>query len=288
MAEEQEETAEYRAQSIAPYEVSDELRPRIDALDLWDVVDGLREKGYAVIRDVASPELLDEMREAIHSLAAQTPQNPDSMDAVPMLLGRHPAIDRAATQPKVLAIAEFSVGKAMRAGRFHGSIMREGQGPESGGLHSDQNWMPCPFPEHNLMVTLCFACEGMTDEGGATRVVPRSHLERRHPTEDESNGSSVAIEAEKGDVAVWDGSVWHGSGHRTIPGTRTMLHATYQRLYTQPINDFTYLLDDDEYMASAPEEMRGLLGAELFFGSDTPTTDIDMAKFGFAAAASKL
>ena len=53
MAEEQEETAEYRAQSIAPYEVSDELRPRIDALDLWDVVDGLREKGYAVIRDVA-------------------------------------------------------------------------------------------------------------------------------------------------------------------------------------------------------------------------------------------
>ena len=66
MAEEQEETAEYRAQAIAPYEVSDELRPRIDALDLWDVVDGLREKGYAVIRDVASPALLAAMRAALY------------------------------------------------------------------------------------------------------------------------------------------------------------------------------------------------------------------------------
>ena len=288
MAEQQQKTAEPRVQSKAPYEVSDELRPRIDALGLWDAVDGLREEGYAVIHDAAPPELLDEMREAIHSLAAQTPQTPDSIESVPVLLGRHPAIDRVATLPKVLALAEFSVGKAVRAGRFHGSIMRQGQGPETGGLHADQNWIPTPFPEHNLMVTFCFACEGMTDEEGATRVVPRTHLERRHPTADESNGKSVAIEVEKGAVAVWDGAVWHGSGHRTIPGTRTVLHATYQRLYTQPINDFTYLLADEEYMASAPEGMRGLLGADLFFRTDTATTDIDMEKFVSTTAASKL
>lgn len=289
MAEQQQQQIAERPRSKAPYEVSDELRPRVDELGLSDAIEGLREEGYAVIHDAAPPELLDEMREAIHSLVAQTPQTPDSKESVPMLLGRHPAIDRVATLPKVLALAEFSVGKAVRAGRFHGSIMRQGQGPATGGLHSDQNWIPTPFPEHNLMVTFCFACEGMTDEGGATRVVPRSHLERRHPTEEESaDAKSVAIEVEKGAVAVWDGSVWHGSGHRTIGGTRTVLHATYQRLYTQPINDFTYLLADAGYMAAAPEGIRGLLGADLFFGTDTATTDIDMEKFIRTTTASKL
>ena len=71
-------------------------------------------------------------------------------------------------------------------------------------------------------------------------------------------------------MAVWDGAIWHGSYPRTIPGTRTVLHATYQRLYTQPIDDFTYLLKDPDYMANAPEGMRQLLGADLFFHTATP------------------
>ena len=74
--------------------------------------------------------------------------------------------------------------------------------------------------------------------------------------------------------------MWHGSGSRTIPGTRTVLHATYQRLYTQPIDDYTYLLKDDEYVKNASKEILGLLGADLFYGSATPTSGgVDMVKF---------
>lgn len=271
--------------SVGPNEVSDELRPRIDALGLWDVIDQIREEGYAVIRDAAPPELMDDLREAIHTLAQLTQPKPG--DNAVKLIGRHPAVDMVATLPKVLAVAEFSVGKGMRAGRFHGSIKREGG--EGLGLHSDQNWIPAPFPEHNLLITFCFACEGMTEEGGATRVAPGTQRFRRHPTADESaNTKTIPIEVAKGDVAVWDGATWHGSGPRTIAGTRTMLHATYQRLYTQTIDDFSYLLDDEAYMASASEELRSLLGADLFFGTSTLTTDVDMEKFAQASATSKL
>ena len=195
--------------------------------------------------------------------------------------------DLVATLPKVMAFAEYSVGKGFRAGRFHGSVKRNGD--DGLGLHSDQNWIPAPFPEHNLPLTFCFACEGMTEEGGATRVVPRSHLTRRHPTKDEiANAVSIPFECEPGDVAVWDGATWHGAGGRSIPGTRTMLHATYQRLYTQPIDDFTYLLRDEEYMANAPEGMAQLLGADLFFGTGSLNVDVDMEKFARSSAASKL
>lgn len=283
---------EYSMLSVGPYEVSDELRPRIDEFDLWDAVDHVEEHGYAVIRNAAPPALMDDLREAIHSLS--TPMDATATGiagSVPLLLGRHPAVDLVATLPKVMAFAEFSCGKAMRAGRFVGSIKEEFKGDGDGmlALHADQNWIPAPFPDHNLVMTFCFACEGMTEAGGATCVVPGSHRLRRPPTPEEmKTAKPVAVETEKGDVAVWDGAVWHGSLPRRIPGTRTVLHATYQRLYTQPIDDFTYLLKDEEYMANAPEGMRQLLGAELFFHTATPERDVDMQKFMYAVAASKL
>lgn len=282
-----EDLSETELIAVGPFDVSDELRPRIDELELWDVVKQMREEGYAVIRNAATPELMADLREVIHSLAKLT--KPDPERGAVKLLGRDRTVDLVATLPKVMAIAEFSVGKGFRAGRFHGSIKREGG--EGLGLHSDQNWIPAPFPEHNLLITFCFACEGMTEEGGATRVVPRSHQMRRHPTPAEiaeAGEQSIAIETEPGDVAVWDGATWHGSGPRSIPGTRTMLHATYQRFYTQTIDDFSYLLDDEDYLAKAPEGIRGLLGEDLFFGTSTLSTDIDMEKFAAATAASKL
>jgi len=149
--------------------------------------------------------------------------------------------------------------------------------------------MPAPFPEHNLVMTYCIPCEGMTDEGGLTRIVPGSQSLRRHPTAEElADPVTLPIEVEKGSVAVWDGSVWHAAGPRTIPGTRTVLHATYQRLYTQPIDDYTYLLKDEDYVAAASDELLGLLGADLFFGTATAVCGgTNMTKFMKSALMSK-
>ena len=75
---------------------------------------------------------------------------------------------------------------------------------------------------------------------------------------------------------------------RDIPGTRTVLHATYQRLYTQPIDDYSYLLEDEEYTANASDAMRSLLGTDLFFGTSKPGHMVDMKKFRRVALMSKL
>ena len=271
---------------LGPYDVSEDLKPVFDELELWEPLNHLREHGYAVIENVAPIEAMDDLRDAIHTMAEDTPGELTGITA-PYLLGRHPAVDRIATAPKILAFAEASVGKGMRAGQFMGSIMRQGnQGGDR--VHADQNWVPAPFPEHNLVMTFCVPCEGMTAEGGATIVVPGSHKKRRHPNVEETKSETVSIEVEKGSAAVWDGSVWHGAGRRDIPGTRTILHATYQRLYTQPLDDYSYLLADEEYMANASDAMRSLLGADLPFGTGNPRHGVDMKKFSRAALMSKL
>ncbi|MYE13506.1 MAG: phytanoyl-CoA dioxygenase family protein, partial [Gammaproteobacteria bacterium] len=266
---------------LGPLDVADHLQERIDELGLAPALEHFREHGYAAIEDVAPPEEMDELREAIHSLAEAPPVPGVGMRSAPFLLGRHPAVDRIATNPKILAFAEVSVGNGLRASQFAGSVMYKSDA-DLPGVHADQNWLPAPFPEHNCVITFCIPCEGMTTEEGATRVVPGSGAKRRHPRPEEIGSETVPIEVKKGGVAVWNGSVWHGSGVRRVDGTRTVLHATYQRLYTQPIDDYTYLLEDEEYMASAPEAMRGLLGENLFFGTAKPGSMVDMRKFGEA------
>ena len=263
--------------TLPPYQVSESLKPRIDELDLWGCIEDLRDRGYTVVKDVAPPSLLAELREVIHTFADQTEGAAKGV-AASMLLGRHPVVDQVVTLPKILAVAEASVGMGFRAGQIKGSIKR--QGDPALFMHADQSWIPAPFPEHNLFLTFCIPCEGMTEAGGATRVVPGSQSLRRHPRRDEiKDPVTIPVEAEQGSVVAWDGSVWHGNGPRTIPGTRTVLHATFQRLYSQPIDDYTYLLKDEEYVASASEALLRLLGAEVFFGTATAVSGgVDMQK----------
>ena len=263
--------------TLPPYQVSESLKPRIDELDLWGCIDDLRDRGYTVVRDVAPPSLLEELREVIHTFADQSEGAARGV-AASMLLGRHPVVDQVVTLPKILAVAEASVGMGFRAGQIKGSIKRQGEPGLF--MHADQSWIPAPFPEHNLFLTFCVPCEGMTEAGGATRVVPGSQKRRRHPRRDEiKDPVTIPVEAEQGSVVAWDGSVWHGNGPRTIPGTRTVLHATFQRLYTQPIEDYTHLLKDERYVASASQALLNLIGAQVFFGTATAVNGgVDMQK----------
>ena len=89
-------------------------------------------------------------------------------------------------------------------------------------------------------------------------------------------------------MAVWDGAVWHGVNPRTTPGTRTVLHAAYQRVSAlNPPTTSPASLQGRDYMANAPEGMRQLLGG-FVFPTATPERDLDMKPFTCAVAASKL
>ena len=173
-----------------------------------------------------------------------------------MLLGRHPVVDRVVTPPKILAVAEASVGMRFRAGQVKGSIKR--QGDPGLFMHADQSWVPAPFPLHNLFLTFCIPCEGMTEAGGATRVVPGSQRLCRHPRRDEiKDPVTIPVEAELVSVVAWD----------------------VQRLYTQPIEDYAHLLEDEAYVASASPALLRLIGAHAFFGTSTEVNGgVDMEK----------
>ena len=207
------------------------------------------------------------IHEQVESRGPKDP--PRGVPEIPLLLGNS-VVDRVVTLPKLLAMWEFSVGQGMRAGTMAGTVLPRSEGEFIGNrLHADHAWLPQPYPEHNCVATICLPCEGMTEAEGATRVALGSHRHRRLPSPAETK--TTPLEVPKGGFAMWAGSTWHETGVRTVPGVRTVLHASCQRLYTQPVEDYTHLLRDEAYLAAAPEGIRGLVGADLFFGTGTST-----------------
>jgi ectoine hydroxylase-related dioxygenase (phytanoyl-CoA dioxygenase family) len=222
--------------TLPPEEISEELDPVIETLGLRENCRQLAMEGWTVIENVADPAFNDHFRARILELAGDTGAN--------MLLAKDPVFAEAILNPKLMALAEFSVGRGFLISQVAASV--RGNGAGSIGLHADNNWLPAPFPAHNMLLTGCWACDEYTREGGATLVIPGSNSLRRHPDAQETAQcrGAIPIECPPGSVALWDGNLWHSNYPRTIDGERVVCHITYTRLMMRPVEDYSAHADN--------------------------------------------
>lgn len=249
-----------------PFDLSDRMTAEVESLDLAGNVHDIQEQGYTILRDVASPDFTRCLRETCLRLAEETEGKAKGRSAA-LLLGRDPIFEDVVLRPKIQALAEVMCGKGALLSQLIASVRPLGA-PKLP-LHADQNWLPAPFPVHNQLLTLCWACDEFTEAGGCTKVIPRTHRLRRHPNEEEvaSEPGAIPTECPAGSVVAWDGSVWHGNYPRAIPGERVVLHITFSRLALRPVEDYGHL--DDEWLEGKPYPLRVMLGREDFLGSTT-------------------
>ncbi len=246
-----------------PFDLDDELTAKVEGFGLEDTVRQLKEEGYGYINDVVDEAFNARLRETIQRLCAENSAQKGS--GANMLLDKDPIIAEVVLNPKLLTIVEIMCGKGAMISQLVGSVKKKG-GPALP-LHADQNWTPAPFPVHNQLVTFCWATDEFNEENGSTKVVPKAHLERRHPTvkEMQEEPGAIATGCPAGSVVIWDGSIWHGSYPRTTEGERVVLHTTYSRLALRPIECYDNL--DEDWLKDKPYEMRVLLGREDFLNT---------------------
>jgi hypothetical protein len=259
------ESQTFRTDTLPPEAISDELAPTVAELGLEDNCRELAELGYTVVENVSSPEFNQRLREAIIRTAPS--DDPTQARGSNMAMRLDPVIAEAVINPSLMAMAEFTVGRGHLISQVATSVTPGGTGGI--GLHADQNWLPAPFPEHNMITTMCWATDEFTEANGSTHVVPRSHLLRRHPTEEEmeTREGIVAIECPAGSVAIWDGSIWHTGWPRTTAGERVVCHISYSRLSMRIIEN--YAADADGLIAQHGEKMAQLLGRNDSLDSPT-------------------
>ncbi|MFQ5697252.1 MAG: phytanoyl-CoA dioxygenase family protein [Myxococcota bacterium] len=171
---EMEDQAFYCKPSVPVGQVSSELAPTIAKLGLERNCRELAELGYTVVEDAGTLEFIARLRERVleqgHPYAFQ-------------LLDKDPLFAEAVLNPRLMAMAEFSVGAGFLLSQLASSV--RGQGSPCIPMHADQAWVPTPFPEQNMFLTACWVCDEFTKEGGATLVIPGTTALRRStaPTE---------------------------------------------------------------------------------------------------------
>ena len=234
--------------TLAPETISDELRPTIEEFGLEENCRQLATEGWTVVEDVASAEFNERLRNKILEL------RPGGN----MLLAKDPVFSEAVLSPKLLAMAEFSVGRGFLISQVAASV-RPQRSP-SIGLHADANWLPAPFPAHNMLLTGCWACDEYSKEGGSTLVIPGSNVLHRHPDPAEvaAKDGAIAIECPPCSVAMWDGNLWHANWPRKTEGDRVVAHITYTRLMMRQIEDYGAIAD--ELIERHGDRMAQLLG----------------------------
>lgn len=244
--------------TLPPDAISDELAPVIDELGLRENCRQLAMEGWTVIDNLASSDFNDAFRETIRQLC------PNGGN---MLLAKDPIFAEAIMRPKLLAMAEFSVGRGFLISQVAASV--KPQGAPGIGLHADQNWLPAPFPAHNMLLTACWATDGYTRDGGSTLVIPGSNALHRHPNrkETEEKAGAVPIECPPGSVAMWDGNLWHASYPRMAAGERIVCHITYTRLMMRPVEDYSAYADN--LIEAHGDLMSQMLGREDMLNSPT-------------------
>lgn len=231
--------------------------PVVEELELVDNCRQLASEGYTIIKNAVDPEFVARLR---NTVLESVPTDAAGRGNEMAVLGKDPVYAEAVLNPKVSAMAEFSVGRGNLIGSLIPTIRSKGDPALD--LHADQAMFPEPLPEHNMMLTACWVTDEFTKEGGATRVVAGTNRHLRHPTEQEVADSSgaTATECPAGSVVLWDGRVWHGNYARTIDDQRVVLHATYYRLLMRPADDYSDVAE--ELIETYGKPMSTLLGRE--------------------------
>lgn len=129
------------------------------------------------------------------------------------------------------------------------NIACKGAHPQS--LHGDQLFASAQTP-YPVLANCQWMLTEMTEQNGATRVVPGSHLAKRWPEEGEAIETLPAI-GPAGTIMIWDGRLWHGTGVNTTDSPRYALLSAYCSPFIRQQENFSLSLSPDVIERSSPE-----------------------------------
>lgn len=247
--------------------IAQRQRPMTDAAQgsaAADHVRALEEHGYVVLRDVIAGAELDAARAALDEINARTRSGQYEFEGFHThraycVVSQTRAFDALIMHPAVLAVVEGYFGEAPQLSASMGMTLYEGQAAQP--LHRDTGHFPIPWPRPPLEVNAIWAFDDFTRETGATRFVPQSH---RIPDETRPDAETVDAQMRAGSVFLYDGSLWHGGGTATAPGTcRRSINNIYIRQWLRQ-QDNMYLSIPPAEVLSMPKLMQRLLGYSVY------------------------
>lgn len=241
-------------------------------------LESLADRGFAVVPGVLGAAEVSTAKEQLVAVAAA--ERAAGIDRDPRwedgpnnqrvfgLLNKGAAFVALAEHPVALAL----VGGLLDPAFLLSSLTANITGPEGRPmyLHYDQDYVPLPWPSAPLVANVIWMLDEFTEENGATRFVPGSHLEDHTGWDAESMaaraGETVAVGGPPGALVCIDGRVLHQTGaNRTAGKRRHGIIAYYCQPWIRQQENASLSLQPEVWPTLSPR-MRELVGLRMYKG----------------------
>ena len=216
-----------------------------------EVAQALKEAGCVVIEHLVSEEVMSQIGLEIRPFIDSTPFGPDSFTGkktkrAGSLIARSNSFHELASHPTVVGAARDVICQTATTIQIHlTQVIEIGPGSDAQPIHRDQwAWDSFPFPQDwEVEVSTMWALTHFTEENGATRVIPGSHLwkDELRPSFEET----IPAIMPSGSVLLYTGSLYHGGGKNLTADSRTGVNVDYSASFLRQ--------EENQYLACPPE-----------------------------------
>lgn len=146
--------------------------------------------------------------------------------------------------PLIDELVPWYIGDHALLASYSVNIANPGGYPQH--LHRDQGIHGPSNHELAYGIQIAYYLTDTTEENGATRVIPGSHLGNVAPRDRLNGEDTIAAAAPAGTALVFDSRLWHGTGaNRTKDEVRPVILTYFMRFYLRTIENFYLPLRKD-------------------------------------------
>ncbi|SME91139.1 Ectoine hydroxylase-related dioxygenase, phytanoyl-CoA dioxygenase (PhyH) family [Tistlia consotensis] len=140
------------------------------------------------------------------------------------LLARGEVFRQVPLNPAALAVAEAVLDPELLLSSL--SAITLGPGQPAQPMHEDTQQIPLPRPHPPIAVNAMWALSPFTEDNGATRIVPASHLAAEPPVYGGAYETRAAT-MPAGSIMLFDSQLWHAGGANRTDERRFAISCYY-------------------------------------------------------------
>ncbi len=191
----------------------------------------IRRDGYSIVENAIETSLVDTLTENLDRIERERSIRPahnafegEKTIRIYNLLVHGKCFEQIPVHRNILPIVERVLDPGCLVSSLSSISICAEEIPQP--IHADDQLIPIPKPHVATVCNSMWAITDFTEENGATRIIPGSHLYDHSPEYGKAY-DSIPAEMPKGSVMVYHGSLWHGGGRNLTESRRVGIAMNY-------------------------------------------------------------